>query len=53
MTLAATPIVAAAKVIEVAKEKNEPLEPLPYGSVLTSEYIAEIVSRVNQLEERS
>lgn len=52
IALATAPLITASKVIEVAREKKKPIEPLKAGSLLTSEYMAEIVNRINNLEER-
>jgi hypothetical protein len=46
------PVLALAKTVEVAKEKNKPLEPLGAGDILTANYLRQIADRINQLEER-
>jgi len=46
------PFIAVGKIVELSKERKEPLQPLPNGSVLTSEYFAEVVNRINELETR-
>lgn len=50
---AVAPFVAATKLIELGKEKRAPMPPLETGSLLTSDFMNDLVKRVNELERNS
>ena len=46
------PFVAVTKIIDIGKERKEPIK-TPYdGQLLTTKYMADIVERINDLESR-
>lgn len=46
------PFVAVTKIIDIGKERKEPIK-TPYdGQILTTKYMADIVERINDLESR-
>lgn len=48
----ATPLIATKAVVDFAREKRAPIKMQQTGNILTAEYINEIVSRINDLENR-
>lgn len=47
------PFVAVSKLADIGKEKRAPMPPLQTGSVLTAEFMNDLVTRVNELEQQS
>lgn len=48
--MAIAPMIALGKVVDATRTRRVPLEPLESGDILTTEYLAEIVDRLNELE---
>lgn len=48
-----SPFLAMEKLADIGKERRKPLPQLETGSVLTSEFMNDLVGRVNELEQQS
>lgn len=49
--LAVAPFIAATKLADIGKAKREPLKRLNNGQVLTSDYMNDMVQRINDIEQ--
>lgn len=49
---AATPLFATKAIVDFVRDKKEPLPELEHGQVLTSQFMNELVDRINELENR-
>lgn len=46
------PFVALKQIVDITKERKEPLEIIQEGQILTAKHYAEVVTRINDLELR-